>query len=97
MGIIGSITGSTQVVAQGLKVNILNIDFISHTSDVTVTVVDGGSGGTTKWSGFIDATTGTGDDRFPKNFSEKGGSLNDGLYIGVSGTTTVNYEYDPQG
>ena len=96
MGILGTMTASAEIIATTIPVQILNIDFISHTSDVTVEIKDGGSSGTTVWKGFVDATDGIGDLFIPKNFSEKGGALSHGLYITITGITTVNYECIPR-
>jgi hypothetical protein len=86
-----AITSSTQVIAQGTRGLVGSIDFFSHTSDVTVEILDGGSSGTTVWKMVLDATTAVADLPFDKTFPGDGITCKDGVYIKITGTTTVSY------
>ena len=91
------VTSSDDIVAQGTTAWLNSICFHSETENSSnkVRILDGGSSGTAVFEIVITDGSDEGDRNFSHTWgaAQNGARMEDGLYVEITGTLSVNLEY----
>lgn len=89
------VTSSDDIVAQGTSAWANSICFHSETENSSnkVRLLDGGSSGTAVFEIVITDGSDEGDRNFSHSWPGQGARFEDGLYVEITGTLSVNLDY----